>query len=220
MAPTFRPAAVRDSAISLYWVRHEVAKKTTLHGCPRRLKCRSRMRGQPAPWLRKGHISVTVAASFVDSKLEQNITTFRLIRCRFGGNRAEFAIVQKSGSAPDEELTSASQCVGHAIVEGVPTSLAEVAPFGRGRLHEYKEPPTADNGHDRMNPRRANVSKGCQVGRAGGQALCAEPRQIGCLGMEVIPTGHDSHSVSSMIVRRSWSVPPLPLRAEVLCARG
>src|SRR5450755_2193347 len=156
----------------------------------------SGFRWRPTPWFWKYHVSVTVAASFVDQKLEQNVTIFRLITGRLGRHGAQFRVIQKGGLAPHEKLAAASKCVGHAVVECIPTSLAEVMAFRRRRLHEHKEPSAADDWRDRVDPRRANVPNCCQVGRGSNQALCPKVRQIGCLGLEVIPTWHEFHSVS------------------------
>ena len=109
---------------------------------------------------------------------------------------------------PYEELATAPKCVGHAIVECVPASLAEVAAFRRRWLHEDKEPSAADDWRDWMHPRRANLSKCCQVGRGGGQTFRSKCRQIRCPGMELTPTWHESHSVSSRSFSACWLAYP------------
>ncbi len=123
--------------------------------------------------------------------------------------RAQFRVIQVSGLAPDEELAAAPKCVWHAIVECVPASLAQVAAFGRRWLHEDKEPSATDDWGDRVNPRRANAPKCCQVGRGSRQTFGSELRQLRCLGLEVIPIRHESHSANSTISQVMLARPSL-----------
>ena len=102
----------------------EPAVWVTLHQTPAR---HSRLRWQPTHRLWKRHISIAIVASFVDPKLEKNVTIFRLIHCRLSRHEARCRIIQKGGLAPTKNSPPTQMCRARHC--GVHTSLARA---GRG----------------------------------------------------------------------------------------
>ena len=127
----------------------------------------------------KGRITVTVAASFFDPQLEENVTVFRLVCGCFAGDGALFGIVHQPGLPADGEFPTCSKCVWHTVVKCVPLSFAEVSGLWRGRLHEDEESSAADNRSDRMDPRYAIEPYGCQVHRRSSESLLPNAASVG-----------------------------------------
>ena len=75
---------------------------------------------RPTSRVWKCHVAVSVAASFLDQQLEEQVTIFGWVRGPFDGNSAQLRIVQQVGMAADEELPTCPKCVWDAVVECIP----------------------------------------------------------------------------------------------------
>jgi hypothetical protein len=88
-----------------------------------------------------------VAAGLAQLKFEKDVTVGRGIAGRVGHPGPHVEIVHGEATATDIELATGTCIVRDTVVQGKPSPLPEVSPFGRGRLHEQEQP---DGSEDRF----------------------------------------------------------------------
>ena len=104
-----------------------------------------------------------------------------------GRDGTDLPAVDPFSPASDVELSSCALRVGYMAVERVHAATRDVAPLGRGRLHEDEEAALSDDRGDGVHPWNARVAHGRQVGGHDAEAQRTELRELGSLGGELAP---------------------------------